>query len=54
MRMMFILLGAAAFAYYVTGIKGGFTRWERFYFALGTYILVYLITIILVFLGGNL
>jgi hypothetical protein len=54
MRMMAILLGSAAFVYFVTGIKGRFTRMTRLYFALGTYILVYLITMILVFLGGDL
>lgn len=53
MRMMAILLGSAAFVYFVTGIKGRFTRRERFYFALGTYVLVYLITMILVFLDGT-
>lgn len=53
MRMMFILLGSAAFVYYVTGIRGRFTRWQRFYFALGTYIVVYLITMVLVLSGEN-
>jgi len=52
MRMMAILLGSAAFVYFVTGIKGRFTKRKRFYFALGTYVLVYLITMILVFLDG--
>lgn len=54
MRMMFILLGSAAFVYYVTGIKGRFTRRKRLYFALGTYLLVYLITMALAFLDGEL
>jgi hypothetical protein len=53
MRMMAILLGSAAFVYFVTGIKGRFTKRKRFYFALGTYVLVYLITMILVFLDGT-
>lgn len=53
MKMMLILFGASAFVYFVTGIKGRFTRWKRFYFALGAFIIVYLITMILVFTGGN-
>ena len=51
--MMAILLGAAAFVYYVTGLKGRLTRMQRLYFALGTYILVYLITMFLVLSGEN-
>jgi hypothetical protein len=54
MRMMLILLGSAAFVYYVTGLTGRFTRRKRIYFAMGTYIVVYLITMTLVFLRGNL
>ena len=54
MRMMAILLGASAFVYYVTGLRGSFTRRTRLYFAMGTWIVVYLVTMILVFLGGNL
>jgi len=54
MRMMAILLGSAAFVYYVTGLRGRFTMRKRIYFALGTYILVYLVTMTLVFLRGNL
>ena len=54
MRMMLILLGSAAFVYYVTGLRGRFTRRKRIYFAMGTYIVVYLITMTLVFLRGNL
>lgn len=53
MRMMAILLGAAAFVYYVTGLKGRFTRMKRFYFALGTYIVLYVATMILVLSSGN-
>jgi hypothetical protein len=53
MRMMLILFGAAAFVYFVTGIKGRFTVRKRLYFAMGTYIIVYLITMILVFTVGN-
>jgi hypothetical protein len=53
MRMMLILFGASAFVYFVTGIKGRFTMRKRLYFALGTYIIVYLITMVLVFTGGN-
>ena len=53
MRMIAILLGAAAFAYFVTGIGGRFTRRARFYFAVGTFIVVYLLTMVLVFTGGN-
>ena len=52
--MMAILLGSAAFVYYVTGLRGRFTMRKRIYFALGTYILVYLVTMTLVFLRGNL
>ena len=54
MRMMARLLGTAAFGYFVTGINGRFTRIMRLYFALGAYILVYLITMTLVFFSGNL
>jgi len=54
MRMMAILLGSADFVYYVTGLRGRFTMRKRIYFALGTYILVYLVTMTLVFLRGNL
>jgi hypothetical protein len=54
MRMMAILLGASAFVYYVTGLRGSFTRKTRLYFAMGTWIVVYLVTMLLVFLGGNL
>ncbi len=53
MRMMAILLGAAAFVYYVTGLKGSFTKRKRFYFALGTYIVLYVATMILVLSGEN-
>ena len=54
MRMMAILLGTAAFVYFVTGIKGRFTKMKRLYFAIGAYVIVYLITMTLVFLSGNL
>jgi hypothetical protein len=54
MRMMAILLGESAFVYYVTGLRGSFTRKTRLYFAMGTWIVVYLVTMLLVFLGGNL
>jgi hypothetical protein len=54
MRMMAILLGSAAFVYYVTGLRGRFTKRKRIYLAMGTYLLVYLITMTLVFLSGNL
>jgi hypothetical protein len=50
MRMMLILLGASAFVYVVTGIRGRFTRRTRFYFALGTFVVVYLLTMVLVFI----
>ena len=53
MRMMLILFGASAFVYFVTGIKGRFTGRQRLYFALGTFVAVYLVTMILVFTGGN-
>ena len=53
MRMMLILFGASAFVYFVTGIMGRFTVRKRIYFAMGTYIIVYLITMILVFTVGN-
>ena len=53
MRMMLILLGSAAFVYYVTGLRGRFTVRKRIYFAMGTYIIVYLITMVLVFTVGN-
>ena len=53
MRMMAILLGASVFVYFVTGIRGRFTRRTRFYFAMGTFVVVYLLTMILVFTGGN-
>jgi len=53
MRMMLILFGASAFVYFVTGIKGRFTRRKRLYFAMGTYIVVYLITMTLVFTVGD-
>ena len=52
--MMAILLGASAFVYFVTGFRGNFTRRTRLYFAMGTWIVVYLVTMLLVFLGGNL
>lgn len=54
MRMMLILFGASAFVYFVTGIKGRFTVRGRLYFAVGTFVIVYLVTMILVFLGGDL
>ena len=53
MRIMAILLGTAAFVYYVTGLKGSLTRMKRFYFALGTYIVLYLAPMIIVLSGGN-
>jgi uncharacterized membrane protein len=53
MRIMAILFGASAFVYYVTGLRGGFSRKKRFYFALGTYIVLYLTTLLLVLLGEN-
>ena len=54
MRMMAILLGSAAFVYYVTGLRGRYSKRTRLYFAMGTWIVVYLVTMLLVFLGGNL
>lgn len=54
MRMMAILLGASAFVYYVTGLSGRYTKRTRLYFAMGTWIFVYLVTMFLVFFGGNL
>jgi len=53
MRMMAILLGASVFVYFVTGIRGRLTRRTRFYFAMGTFVVVYLLTMVLVFTGGN-
>jgi len=53
MRFMLILLGTSAFVYFLTGIGGRFTRKKRFYFALGTYVVVYLTAMILVFTGEN-
>ena len=53
LRMLLILLGPAVFVYFVTGIKGRFTIRKRLYFALGTYVLVYLITMVLVLTGEN-
>lgn len=53
LRMLLILLGPTALVYFVTGIKGRFTMRKRLYFALGTYILVYLITMVLVLSGDN-
>lgn len=53
MRMIAILLGASVFVYFVTGLRGSFTRRARFYFAMGTFIVVYLLTMVLVFVGGN-
>ena len=53
MRMMLILFGSSAFVYFVRGIKGRFTVRKRLYFAMEAYIIVYLITMILVFTVGN-
>lgn len=53
MRMMLILFGASAFVYFATGIKGRVPRRKRLYLALGTFVAVYLVTMILVFTGGN-
>lgn len=50
---MLILFAASVLVYFVTGIKGRFTRWQRFYFAVGTFIIVYLVTMVLVFFGGE-
>lgn len=53
MRFMLILFGASAFVYFVTGIGGRFTRKKRIYFAIGTYLAVYLVAMILVLVGGD-
>ena len=51
MRMMAILLGAAIFVYFITGFNKKLTRLTRLYFALGTMIVAYLLTMLLVLLG---
>ena len=51
--MMLIYFAAAIAAYFLAGLKGRFTRRERLYFAIGAFVLVYLMTMILVFTGGN-
>ena len=53
MRMMAILFGAALFVYVVTGIRNRFPRRTRLYFALGAMLVVYLLTMLLVLLGGD-
>jgi|GEM_PF-2867992 len=53
MRMMAILLSSAVFVYFITGVRGSLTKRVRFYFALGAFVVVYLLTMILVFVGGN-
>jgi ABC-type branched-subunit amino acid transport system permease subunit len=53
MRMMLIYFVAAIAAYFLAGIKGRFTKRERLYFAIGAFVAVYLVTMILVFTGGN-
>jgi len=53
MRMMLILFGASAFVYFVTGIKGRVPRKVRLYCAIGTFVAVYLVTMIMVFIGGK-
>ncbi|MEJ2491112.1 MAG: hypothetical protein P8Y84_05770, partial [Desulfuromonadales bacterium] len=51
MRLMLILLGASLFAYFVTGIGRRFTTTARLYFAIGTFLGVYLVTMTLVSTG---
>ena len=54
MRMMLILFGTSACVYFVTGIKGRFTRRKRVYFAIGAFGVAYLVTMILTFFEGGL
>lgn len=54
MRLMLILFGASVFVYIVTGFKGRFNRMARLYFAIGTFVAVYLVAMFLVFLEGGL
>jgi len=53
MRMIAILLGVSVFVYFITGFNKKFNRMTRLYFALGTMIVVYLLTMLLVLLGGD-
>ena len=53
MRMLLIYFVAAIAAYFLAGIKGRFTKRERLYFAIGAFVLVYLITMISVLVGGS-
>lgn len=53
MRMILILLGSAALVYFLTGLTGKFTKRKRLYFAIGTFVVVYLTTMFLVFFVGN-
>ena len=53
MRMILILFGSAFLVYLLTGLTGRFTKRTRLYFAIGTFVIVYLTTMFLVFSGGE-
>lgn len=53
MRLMAILFGASAFVYFLTGYVKSFSRRKRFIFALATYIIVYLVIMIVFVLGDH-
>ena len=47
MRMMLIYFAAAIVAYSLSGLGGKFTKRSRLYFALGAFIVTYLVTMAL-------
>jgi hypothetical protein len=53
MRMMLIYFGAAAVAYFLSGIGGRFTKRTRLYFAIGAFAVAYLAAITLTLFEGG-
>ncbi len=54
MRMMLIYLGAAIAAYLLSGIGERFTTRMRLYFAVGAFVVTYIVTMTLTFIEGGL
>ena len=49
MRLMLMFLGASLAAYFLSGIGGRFSKLTRLYIAVGTFVVVYIATVIFVF-----
>ena len=54
MRMMLIYFGAAVGAYFLSGMRGRFSKRDRLYFAIGAFVLAYLVAMVMTFIEGGL